>query len=155
MLLGLVPDLPIKSFLIDDGWQDTRRIRPSATSGEKGVLYSFGGWDGMGAPMQEVVASLKEKGVEEVGVWLTLQGYWCGIHPASPLIEKYDCQAHPTAASDQPRGGVKVPLEKGDWEQWLPSLEKASKFWEDWFTVMKSWGIGFLKVSVSCLQLVY
>ncbi len=149
MLLDLVPDLEIKTFLIDDGWQDIREHSTRPGSSSRRSLFSFDCWDGMGAPMTEVVSSLKAKGIEEVGVWLTLQGYWWSIDPDSPLIEKYDCQPHPTARGDQPRGGAVIllePLEPVE-EQWLPSPDKAAPFWEDWFREMKSWGIGFVKVS--------
>lgn len=106
-------------------------------------------WDGMKASMNEVVASLKAKGIEEVGVWLTLQGYWISIDGSSSLVKKYDCSPYKTASRDQPRGGVNVPLNPGEGEQWLPSPEKAAQFWLDWFTEMKGWGIGFVKVSRS------
>lgn len=124
--------------MIDDGWQDVSTDRK---------LVSFHQWDGMKAPMTEVVSSLKSKGVQEVGVWLTLQGYWMAIDPSSELIQKYDCRPLQTATREQPRGGVNVPLRAGEGEQWLPSIDKAPQFWLDWFTEMKSWGIGFVKVS--------
>ncbi|RSH91823.1 hypothetical protein EHS25_009193 [Saitozyma podzolica] len=135
LLLDLVPSFPIKHYLIDDGWQDV--------PGRK--LFSFHEWAGMTAPMSEVVSALKDKGAHEVGVWVTMQGYWLGIHPDSPLKSRYDCKAHPVARWGQPRGGVNVPLKKGDGEQWFPSPEKAGQFWEDWFSEMKSWGITFVK----------
>lgn len=98
--------------------------------------------------MNEVVQALKAKGVEEVGVWVTLQGYWNSIAHDSPLIKRYDCQSYKTANRDQVRGGVNDPLHTGDRiDQWLPSPEKAAEFWLDWFTEMKSWGIDFVKVS--------
>lgn len=100
----------------------------------------------MKAPMSDVVSSLKSKGIQEVGVWLTLQGYWIAIDPSSDLIKKYDCRAYRTASRDQPRGGVNVPLKVGEGEQWLPSPEKAGEFWLDWLSQMKSWGVSFVKV---------
>jgi len=111
---------------------------------------SFHAWDGMGAPMKEVVESLKAKGIEQVGVWLTLQGYWNSIDQDSPLVEKYDCRSYKTSDRGQPRGGIDVPLPPGQREdQWLPSPEKAADFWLDWFAEMKSWGIDFVKVGRS------
>lgn len=149
MLVDLVPELPIKTYLIDAGWQDIRKVNDRPGLASRGQLYSFDCWDGMGAPMMDVVSSLKAKGIEEVGVWLTLQGYWGSILPDSPLIKKYDCKPYRTARGGQPRGGVEIPLEPGDPEdvQWLPSAQKAADFWEDWFTEISSWGIGFVKVS--------
>jgi len=100
--------------------------------------------------MKEVVDALKAKGIEEVGVWMTLQGYWNSIDKNSPLIQKYDCQSYRSANRDQVRGGVNDPLHTGDRDdQWLPSPEKAAQFWLDWFTEMKSWGIDFVKVHPS------
>lgn len=106
----------------------------------------------MKAPMSKVVSSLKDKGIQEVGVWLTLQGYWISIDPSSPLIQKYDCRSYLTADRSQPRGGVNVPLAPGQGEQWLPSTDKAKDFWVDWFSEMKSWGISFVKVSQESLR---
>ena len=146
MLLDLVPDLKIENFLIDDGWQDIRSSSARIGQSQR-RLYSFGCWDGMGASMSDVTESLKAKGCSEIGVWLTLQGYWNGIDPDSPLAKKYNCQPHPTARLDQSRGGVVIPLEPKEpmEEQWLPSPEKAGEFWEDWFSELKNWGIGFVK----------
>ena len=151
MLLDLVPSFPIKTYLIDDGWQDIRRSSDRPDGPPMNRLHSFGCWDGMGATMADVVSSLKAKGIQEVGVWLTLQGYWGSIDPDSPLMSKYHCQPHPTARNGQARGGVKVPLEPQEPadRQWLPSPEKAASFWQDWFSEMNSWGVDFVKVSPS------
>jgi hypothetical protein len=69
--------------------------------GTEGTLTSFHAYDGMGAPMKEVVDSLKAKGIEEVGVWMTLQGYWNSIDKNSPLVQKYDCRPYKTANRNQ------------------------------------------------------
>ncbi|RXK35088.1 hypothetical protein M231_07640 [Tremella mesenterica] len=145
MLLDLVPTHPVKTFLIDDGWQDTRKIiLPSGSV--KSTLYSFGPWEGMGAPMVDVISSLRAKGMREVGVWITLQGYWYGIDRDSPLRLKYDCRPFRTYDKSQKRGGIHIPLAPGEGTQWVPSPEKAGQFWEDWFWEIKAWGVGFLKV---------
>lgn len=136
-LLKLVPSYPIKTFLIDDGWEDVSASR---------CLRSFGAWEGMGGSLGEVVSELKSRGVEEVGVWVTLQGYWLSIDKDSNLIKTYDCRPFKTARPDQPRGGVHIPLEAGKGEQWMPSPEKAGAFWVDWFMQLKDAGIGFVKV---------
>jgi hypothetical protein len=115
--------------------------------GTEGTLISFQAYEGMGAPMKEVVESLKAKEIEKVGLWLTLQGYWNSIDKDSPLVKKYDCSPYKTANRGQVRGGVDIPLPAGPRaDQWLPSPEKAAEFWLDWFTEMKSWGIDFVKV---------
>jgi hypothetical protein len=149
----LVPDIPIKTFLIDDGWQDRRSHFSDPNnphSSERKTLYSFNAWDGLGASMNEVVKSIKDKGVKYVGVWVTLQGYWFGIHPDSPLIKTYNCKPQKLVDFNQPRGGIRKPSkphERGE-VQWQPSPDKAHAFWMDYFTEIKSWGIDFVKVSL-------
>lgn len=142
ILLSLVPSYPISTFLIDDGWQDVADHR-----GQRRHLHSFGPWDGFGASIAEVVAELKEKGVGEVGVWMTLQGYWNGIDPDSDLKDRYECQPYPIARRNQLRGGVGEVL-AGDAVAWLPSPNKAEAFWKDWLAELKEAGIGFVKVRV-------
>jgi hypothetical protein len=150
MLLDLVPSIPIKTYLIDDGWQDIRHIDNGSTipNGSKGGLWSFAAWDGMHASLKDVVDSIKAKGVEHVGVWLTLQGYWFCIHPDSPLIEKYGCLPHPSAIPAA-RGGADWPtrIDRDKPPQWLPSPEKADAFWLDWFSSLHAAGVDFVKVS--------
>jgi len=141
ILLSLVPSYPTSTFLIDDGWQDVADHR-----GQSRHLHSFGPWDGFGASLSEVVIALKDKGVGEVGVWMTLQGYWNGIDPNSALKDKYECKPHRIAERHQPRGDV-TKMKAGPSIAWLPSPEKAEGFWRDWLTELKEAGISFVKVS--------
>ena len=135
LLMSLVPSVPITTFLIDDGWQDVTITKlPNRT---RRRLKSFHPWDQLGASMTDVVSSLKKTGIKEVGVWLTLQGYWEGIDPDSELVQKYDCKPH----------NMESPSDDQDNQLWLPRPDRAAAFWRDWFTEMKSWGIGFVKVS--------
>lgn len=143
-LLNLIPnpkDISIKSFLIDDGWQDTSfsSIPRHKAGNPVGRLSSMGPWHGLG-DMRKVVSAIKAKGVENVGVWMTLQGYWFGIDPKSPLCEKYECVRHPIHERSD------VNIEEVDEYQWIPHPERAGRFWLDWFEEMKSWGIDFVKV---------
>ena len=140
LLLSLLPPFPISTFLIDDGWQDVFK-----KSGMERQLASFGPWEGFGGSLKELVDEIKDRGVKEVGVWLTLQGYWDGIDPTSELATRYACQPHPVGDRHQPRGGVKS-IQKGDRVAWLPSPEEAGPFWRDWFAGLKEAGIGFVKV---------
>lgn len=100
--------------------------------------------------MKDTVRELKQRGARKVGVWMALQGYWFGIDPEGELAETYNCQPHPTVAPHQPRGGVKESLDLFNpvKYQWLPSPDKAVDFWIDYFTLVKSWGVDFVKVNL-------
>ena len=143
LLLSLVPAFPITNYFIDDGWQDI------AFDG-KGIdttyctrisrLHSFQPWPGFGATMSSVVAHLKSKDIANVGIWLTIQGYWFGIDPKSAFSKKHDCQSFKTTRGHRPRGGISDPPAKGDGQEiWIPSALKARAFWRDWCAELKSW----------------
>ncbi|KAK6905258.1 hypothetical protein I204_08086 [Kwoniella mangroviensis CBS 8886] len=137
LLLSLIPsDLPIKTFLIDDGWQDTL-----STSTHR-RLMSFKPYEDFGGTLKEVVDAIKDSGVEKVGVWLTLQGYWEGIHPSSTLIETYDCVEY---QKGKPNGGLEDEGQPDGNSIWLPPPHEARRFWDDWFGQLKEAGINFIK----------
>lgn len=156
VLLSLVPTFPIDTFLIDDGWQDITikvpRKKDDGTdyhAGREKVLRSFHPWDGFGGPLGEIVACIKERGVKDVGVWMTLQGYWDGIDPDCELREKYNCQPYTIAQRGQARDVDDLKPDEVGLQVWLPHKDKAKAFWIDWFTYLKGEGIGFVKVSLS------
>ena len=68
--------IPIKSFLIDAGWQS---ITSEPNTGDIGgdtirrKLVRFEAYEGLGAGLGEVVGMIKKElnGVEDVGVWMT------------------------------------------------------------------------------------
>jgi hypothetical protein len=98
LTLDLVDDLvrklakfnvPVGTFIIDDGWQD---IRYGLNGSEKTRgLWSFNTWEHMGSSLSDVVCLIKKTllTVEDVGVWMTLHGY-NSIAPTSPLAKKYE-----------------------------------------------------------------
>ena len=125
--------LPIKWMLIDDGWQ--------SVTGKNGKLTSF-------APdlskfplgLANTIKELKQNyGIEKVGVWHTLNGYWAGIEQESELGEKYRTLLH--AYND-----------KVTWTEdptsvfFLPKPEGGEVFYHDWYTYLKSEGVDFVKV---------
>ncbi|WWC99207.1 hypothetical protein V866_006102 [Kwoniella sp. B9012] len=137
LLLSLIPsDLPIKTFLIDDGWQNTL-----STSTHR-RLMSFKPYEDFGGTLKEVVDAVKDSGVEKVGVWLTLQGYWEGIHPDSSLIEIYNCVEYKRG---KPKGGLEDEGRPDGDSIWLPPPNEAKRFWDDWFGELKDSGIDFIK----------
>ncbi|EKD01103.1 hypothetical protein A1Q2_04601 [Trichosporon asahii var. asahii CBS 8904] len=119
--------IPVQAFVIDDGWQDQQHRQ----------LWSFESNESFG-DLGEAVSLVKktfegpEVGGCDVGVWLALNGgYWNGVHPDSPLVEKYGCK--PFKYSN--------PYDSG--EYWVPT---KPEFWSDWFAWLKSQGVSFLKV---------
>ncbi|KAK9312212.1 glycoside hydrolase superfamily [Lipomyces starkeyi] len=146
--------IPIGSFIIDDGWQDIRSDM-NGTTKMRG-LWSLDVWDGMDASFKETVAIVKEglPTVENVGVWMTLQGYWNSIASQSPLIAKYkmrpfrlskDCVPGIACNGFDEMQTLVQPDEKSHiW--WLPPKELAYQFWRDYFATCADAGITFAKV---------
>ncbi|KAK9235257.1 glycoside hydrolase superfamily [Lipomyces kononenkoae] len=146
-------DLPIGSFIIDDGWQDIRKGMngiPETTG-----LWSFEIWDGMNISFRETVDLIKRTipTVENVGVWMTLHGYWNSIASKSPLVAKYKMRPYKLSRDCVPGliyKGFEMqtctqPDEK-DYVWWLPPKELAYQFWKDYFSVCAAAGITFAKV---------
>lgn len=165
-------EIPIQSFIIDDGWQNQRTFARGDASGfndywdrqEKGKWQRRGLWDFNAHPdlgagglagavkmIQNKFATVDGTGHTDVGVWITLTGgYWDGINPDSPLVKKYNCKPYRASRSWWPG----VPNEwftvaympGGSVDYWLPSPETAAAFWSDWFTILRAAGVTFIKV---------
>jgi hypothetical protein len=148
--------IPIGTFIIDDGWQD---IRYGVNGDEKSRgLWDFGTWEVMNAQLSEVVALVKKTlpTVKDVGVWMTLAGYWNSIAPNSPLAEKYEMRTFklnrdnvpgivwPDAGFDgQQSGSINNPEDR---TYCLPPPHLAYIFWKDYFSSCAEAGITFAKV---------
>ncbi|WHX99769.1 Sip1-related alpha-galactosidase [Neobacillus sp. DY30] len=116
-------NLPVKWMMIDDGW--------SELNGKK--LQSFDA-DQEKFPngLSSTVSSLKQKfGVNWVGVWHTLAGYWEGIAPDSSLAKSLDKHLY------QAKNGSLIPS---------PNAEEGFGFWHAWHSKLKKDGIDFVKV---------
>lgn len=125
--------LPVKWILIDDGWQ--------TVTGRNGKLTSFVA-DHFKFPfgLASTINELKQNyGIEKVGVWHTLNGYWAGIKPESELGARYRTSLH--AYND-----------KVTWTEeptsvfFLPKPEGGETFYRDWYAYLKSEGVDFVKV---------
>lgn len=128
-------NIPVKWMMIDDGWSDV--------TGPNGKLRSFGP-DPVKFPygLHETVKQLKQEyGIEKVGVWHTVNGYWAGIDPDSELGHSYRDQLH----------GY---LDKVTWTEDSPSVfflptpheNKGLQFYEDWYSYLRANYIDFVKV---------
>jgi raffinose synthase len=126
-------NLPVKWMLIDDGWQ--------TVTGKNGKLTSF-------APnhskfpfgLASTINELKQNyGIEKVGVWHTLNGYWAGIEPESELGARYRTLLHAyndkVTWTEEPTSVFFLPKPKG-----------GEVFYRDWYTYLKNEGVDFVKV---------
>lgn len=115
--------LPVRWFMIDDGWLDVSEMRlqslkPDGNKFPEGFL--------------PVTRQLKEDyGVDWVGVWHTIAGYWGGISQGSDLAARYGEFLHET------RNGRLIPS---------PEQSKGFGFWDVWHRELKEQGIDFVKV---------
>ncbi|WP_223591772.1 Sip1-related alpha-galactosidase [Neobacillus bataviensis] len=115
--------LPVKWMMIDDGW--------SEIDGKK--LQSFNAdRDKFPNGLSNTVSSLKNNyGINWVGVWHTLAGYWEGIAPESPIAKSLDKHLYKT------KNGSLIPS---------PKAEEGFGFWHSWHSKLKKDGIDFVKV---------
>ena len=149
-------NVPVGTFIIDDGWQD---IRYGLNGSEKTRgLWSFDTWERMHSPLSDVVSLVKKTlpTVEDVGVWMTLHGYWNSIAPTSPLAKKYEMRTFKLSRDNIQ--GIDWPKNDFDGQQsgsisnpenrtWcLPPPHLAYAFWKDYFTSCFDAGISFVKV---------
>lgn len=145
-------ELPIASFIIDDGWQNTRRGE-NGGPGSRG-LYGFDTWDGMGADLGEIVSIIRQgiPSCRHVGVWLTLYGYWNTIAPSSPLAAKYEMKKYQITRDNVGGLGWDWEVETGSFpdpkDRWylLPPPSRAYDFYRDYFSVCKAAGVTFVKI---------
>lgn len=149
-------DVPIGTFIIDDGWQDIRRGR-NGHADARG-LWSFDTWDGMGCTLTELVTMVKTElaSVTDVGVWMTLAGYWNSVAPGSPLDIKYGMKRYRIERTNVPGQDWSTPdfdlqqtgtINDSDGRYYvLPPPERAAEFWTDYFSACAAAGVDFVKV---------
>ena len=117
-------NIPVKWVIIDDGW----------LSGYDSCLCAYEEQpEKFPNGLKATIKRMKEEyGIEKVGVWHAFLGYWCGIHPQSPLYEKVKEYLYHTPQSCRE----------------IPSLdeEKGFKFWDGWHSYLKDCGVDFLKI---------
>jgi hypothetical protein len=111
------------NLLIDDGWQTTQNRQMSAYSAQS---YFLDGYKSLG----DVVSHAKHLGVENVGVWHTVLGYWGGIFRTSELFKDYKF----------------VTLRK-KWGGTYPIIHpgQVEEFFDTWFYQLREWGVDFVK----------
>jgi hypothetical protein len=115
----LVPN----NVLIDDGWQCTIDREMSEYGAQK---YWLDGYKDLG----EVITDIKKQGVERVGVWHTVLGYWGGVSRQSSTFKNASF----------------LTLRKswgGKYDIIHPS--KVDQFFDTWYRQLRDWGVDFVK----------
>ncbi|KAG8949368.1 hypothetical protein FRC04_008603 [Tulasnella sp. 424] len=120
------------SFLIDDAWQDTKNFRLQSF----GCMPSF--LDGLSDLGVLVKGAKEDFGVKQVGVWHTIQGYWCGVEP-SKFIDKYKLVK-------VVKDGYPGPFEPEGYEYYIPHPDDVGRFFDDYYSIVASYGVSFTKV---------
>ncbi len=115
-------EIPVKWIIIDAGWmQREGRLL-------QGLHVNDHFPEGLAAAVKKIKT---EYGIEKVGIWHTLQAFWDGIDPASPLAAELGDALMKTASG------------------WLiPALDEdgAARFWDAWYSYLADCGIDFVKV---------
>ncbi|MGH4049774.1 MAG: Sip1-related alpha-galactosidase [Clostridium sp.] len=121
--------VPAKWFIVDAGWSDDvdyhlNSFKPNKVKFPEG----FGG----------IIEKLKEEyGLEWVGVWHTMIGYWNGIYDKGPIATEMPQSLYKTKA------GKLIPY---------PEASRAFEFWNKWHSYLRNEGVDFVKVDYqSCL----
>lgn len=113
--------VPVKWMLFDDGWLSVKdkRLCAFAPDSEK---FPNG--------FKPVIEDIRKNAdVKWFGVWHALGGYWNGISPESKLASQEAYNLCQTA-----NGTV------------IPSPKTGKGFYDDWYKILKSEGIDFVKV---------
>ncbi len=125
--------VPVKWIIIDDGWstyKDGKLVDfPADPVKFPAVTLSDGTVaDGLTACIRKIK---EEYGIEKVGVWHAFNGYWQGIAPDSPLVERFGDALMTTVQ------GMIIPSD---------DPEKAYRFWDAWHGYLAECGVDFVKV---------
>ncbi|GAA5939184.1 hypothetical protein JCM3775_003206 [Rhodotorula graminis] len=93
--------------------------------------------EGVCVELRDVVRRIKERGIERVGVWMTLAGYWDGIHPEGALADVYTLRRVELrhAGFDKYNGHV-----------YLPAVAELAQYYRDYFSSLAAAGVDFVKV---------
>ena len=127
---------PLGWLVIDDGWfnhsgQRLNSFRPDS-------LKFPNGFKAMNDRLKN------ECGIKEIGVWQTINGYWNGINPDSPLGKRYknelfSWQQKPSPIAPDSAKQVTYHFIK-------PESDSLKSFYNQWHKQLKDEGFSFLKV---------
>ena len=111
------------NLLIDDGWQITENRQMAAYGAQSDWLDGYKSLD-------EVIAKTKKLGVERVGVWHTVLGYWGGISRSSETFKS-----------------LRFLTLKKSWGATYPIIhpQQIDTFFDTWYKLLSDWGVDFVK----------
>ena len=116
-------EIPVKWLMIDDGWSQTAEERLNGFEPDAQKFPSG---------FKQLTMELKNSfGIDSIGVWHTLAGYWGGIHPKSKLANEMSPNLYKTNSQKL------IPY---------PEKGKGFGFWDAWHSYLKEQGIDFVKV---------
>jgi raffinose synthase len=124
--------IPVKWFLIDDGWLDiTDNKLNDYAPDKKKFPHEF----------SQLTSKLKKSyGVNDVGVWHTLNGYWEGLNDSGYLAKSFTDIITYNDRIVWLNEKVK-PLHFVD-----PFSDQGYRFYDNWYKYLTSQGISFIKV---------
>ena len=126
---------PVKWFLIDDGWFDVTDSKLNSFRPDKKKFPN--GF----APVIEKLK--KDYGINDVGIWSTLNGYWNGINPESELGKEYKDELFSWKQK------VRPDLAKSKTTTCYfirPGSESLNKFYDDFYGYLRDQGCSFVKI---------
>ena len=111
--------IPVRWVIVDDGWQELRNgslnnIKPNSSKFPRGF--------------KALVDDLKALGVNDVGLWFTINMYWRGT--TEGFLNMLGAEGFRTTMGYVPR----------------PNLEDAFRLYDAWLKVLKGEGFSFVKV---------
>lgn len=123
--------VPIKYFIIDDCWQDTIKVNDTAKLSEGITDSVLAGLCASGekfpSGIGKLVQKCKQMGIESVGLWHAMNGYWQGIWRESSVFKE-----NPQWFIESAKGKI------------FP--KPGSEFFSVWYNLMRQWGIDFVKI---------
>ncbi len=121
---------PLKFFLLDDGWLDTRA----------GLLHSFDANQKFPSGLKGLVDKVKTGyGVRIFGAWHALHGWWKGVDPQGPLGARFRTivTRHDSAGDTGYTAGPEYSLIHPD---------DVYSFFQEWHNHLRKCGVDMVKV---------
>lgn len=115
--------VPVRWMIIDDGWLQTKDQRLMDFTEDREKFPS-----GFKSFIHELKTTY---GINQIGVWHSLAGYWGGVHPQSALASGQSGHLQST------RNQKLVPA---------ADSELGFGFWDAWYTYLADCGVDFVKV---------
>ncbi|SCV72336.1 BQ2448_3873 [Microbotryum intermedium] len=135
----------LHSFGVRPSWYDVHSDASQPSSPSPNRDSGYGATSPLSASVSNVTASpeltdavqrIKAKGIQRVGVWMTIAGYWDGLEPSGPMA-RYDLQ--------------RWNLHSDYWDEaialwYVPSINRLEDYYGDYFESLKAAGVDFVKI---------